>query len=166
MFRFSEIPASGYSNSLRALKYLNSRVCSFSPSSMKSAAAAKPVAGWRFAPACCAAQPVSQARRRSAVLRSAPSQLRLAIEALHKIAVQVRLHLSARVDNQGNRIASNTKPKKVARIFPTLQGESFMPAKSVLSLQPVLANPALNRTYCGGPAFGLKKPNPNSSPPQ
>ena len=27
-------------------------------------------------------------------------------------------------------------------------------------------NWALNRTYCGGPAFGLQKPSPNTSPPQ
>ena len=30
----------------------------------------------------------------------------------------------------------------------------------------LLANLALNRTYCGGPAFGLQKPSPNTSPPQ
>ena len=27
-------------------------------------------------------------------------------------------------------------------------------------------NWSLNRTYCGGPAFGLQKPSPNTSPPQ
>ena len=30
----------------------------------------------------------------------------------------------------------------------------------------VLPNHSLNRTYCGGPAFGLQKPSPNTSPPQ
>ena len=30
----------------------------------------------------------------------------------------------------------------------------------------VLANPSLNRTHCGVPPFGLKKPSPNASPPQ
>ena len=30
----------------------------------------------------------------------------------------------------------------------------------------VPANHSLNRTYCGGPAFGLQKPSPNTSPPQ
>ena len=27
-------------------------------------------------------------------------------------------------------------------------------------------NHSLNRTYCGGPAFGLQKPSPNTNPPQ
>ena len=27
-------------------------------------------------------------------------------------------------------------------------------------------NPSFNRTHCGGPAFGLQKPSPNTSPPQ
>ena len=30
----------------------------------------------------------------------------------------------------------------------------------------VLANQSLNRTHCGVPPFGLKKPSPNASPPQ
>ena len=37
---------------------------------------------------------------------------------------------------------------------------------SFLAPQKVLPNWALNRTYCGGPAFGLQKPSPNTSPPQ
>ena len=30
----------------------------------------------------------------------------------------------------------------------------------------VMANPSLNRTHCGVPPFGLKKPSPNANPPQ
>ena len=30
----------------------------------------------------------------------------------------------------------------------------------------VMPNWALNRTHCGGPSFGLKKPSPNAIPPQ
>ena len=29
-----------------------------------------------------------------------------------------------------------------------------------------MPNHSLNRTHCGGPSFGLKKPSPNASPPQ
>ena len=100
------------------------------------------------------------------MLRTAPAHPRMATEALHKMAVQVRLHLPARVDNQGNRITSNPRLKKAVHTLPALQVESSMSGKSVLSPKPVLANPALNRTYCGGPAFGLQKPSPNTSPPQ
>ena len=35
-----------------------------------------------------------------------------------------------------------------------------------IAIHALLANLALNRTYCGGPAFGLQKPSPNTSPPQ
>ena len=37
---------------------------------------------------------------------------------------------------------------------------------AVTSIQSVWPNHSVNRTYCGGPAFGLKKPSPNTSPPQ
>ena len=67
------MPASGKLCLPRALKYWNSRVGSVSCSSMRAPAAAKPDVGGRFAPVCCAAQPVFQARRRSAVLRSTPA---------------------------------------------------------------------------------------------
>ena len=48
------------------------------------------------------------------------------------------------------------------------------PSKALISvtvgtsqcLLAVLANPSLNRTHCGVPPFGLKKPSPNASPPQ
>ena len=63
-------------------KYKNSRACSLSPSSVRGSTAAKSEAGWRFAPACCAAQPVTRARRRSAVLSSTPSPFLQVVEAL------------------------------------------------------------------------------------
>ena len=63
--------ASGNTFSLRSAKNPYSRVGSFPPSFMRGSTAAKSVVGWRFAPACCAAQPVCEARRRSAVHRSA-----------------------------------------------------------------------------------------------
>ena len=58
----------------RAEKYRNSRAGSVLPFSLKAPASAKPGVGWRFAPACCAAQSVRQARRRSAVQGSAPAR--------------------------------------------------------------------------------------------
>ena len=65
------MPASGNISSRRSVKCPNSRASSLPSSSMRGSAAAKSVVGWRFAPACCAAQSVCLARRRSAVLRSA-----------------------------------------------------------------------------------------------
>ena len=44
---------------------------------------------------------------------------------------------------------------------------SFKAANVVrFSIQALLANPSLNRTHCGRPPFGLKKPSPNTSLPQ
>ena len=68
------MPASGKLCSPRAEKSWNSRAGSVLPSSMMEPAARKSVVGWRFAPACCAAQSVRQARRRSAVQGSAPAR--------------------------------------------------------------------------------------------
>ena len=67
------MPASGNTSSLRSEKYLNSRAGSLPFSSMRGLAAAKSAIGWRFTPACCAAQSVRLARRGSAVLKSAPA---------------------------------------------------------------------------------------------
>ena len=39
-------------------------------------------------------------------------------------------------------------------------------ASTLCSVAKALANPSLNRTHCGVPSFGLKKPSPNASPPQ
>ena len=65
---------SGKLRSLWAENSLNSRAGSVLPSSMKAHVSAKSDVGWRFAPACCAAQSVLRARRRSAVQRSAPAR--------------------------------------------------------------------------------------------
>ena len=37
---------------------------------------------------------------------------------------------------------------------------------AITAIRAVWPNLSLNRTYCGGPVFGLKKPSPNTSPPQ
>ena len=58
----------------RAEKCRNGRAGSVLPSSMKAPTSAKSDVGWRFAPACCAAQSVLRARLRSAVQRSAPAR--------------------------------------------------------------------------------------------
>ena len=49
---------------------------------MRGSTAAKSVVGWRYAPACCAAQSVHRARRRSAVLKFEPVPFPKAIVAL------------------------------------------------------------------------------------
>ena len=128
--------------------------------------AAKSVTGWRFAPACCAAQPVCRARRRSAVLRSAPSSFLQPVEALRLNGSQTCQQLSVQPTSPNQQAAALRTPKKSTCAWPALRVQWFMLAKHVLSLSPVLANLSLNRTYCGGPAFGLQKPCPNTSPPQ
>ncbi len=52
------MPPSGNTRLLRSVKYPNSQVGSQASSSMRASTAAMLVAGWRFAPACCAAQSV------------------------------------------------------------------------------------------------------------
>ena len=148
------------------MKYQNSRACSLSPSSMRGSTAAKSVAGWRFAPACCAAQPVNRARRKGAVLSSAPSPFRKAVEALHLKGGPLRQKISARKNRPNNRAPSPRALKKTTCTSPTLRVQWFMLSIRVLSLPAVLANLSLNRTYCGGPAFGLQEPSPKTSPPQ
>ena len=148
------------------MKYQNSQACSLSPSSMRRSTAAKSEAGWRFAPACCAAQPVNRARRSSAVLSSTPSPLLQAIEALRLKRSQAWQQVSVQPIRPSQRAASFRTPKKTTCSSPVLRVQWFMLANRVLSLSPVLANLSLNRTYCGGPAFGLQKPSPNTSPPQ
>ena len=53
----------------RAEKCRNGRASSVLPSSMKAPTSAKSDVGWRFAPACCAAQSDRQTPRRSAAKR-------------------------------------------------------------------------------------------------
>ena len=147
-------------------KYQNSRARSLSRSSMRGPTAAKSVAGWRFAPACCAAQPVKRGRRRSAVLSSTPSPYLQAVEALRLKRSQAWQQVSVQPIRPSQRAASFRIPKKTTCSSPALRVQWFMLAIRALSLSSVLANLSLNRTYCGGPAFGLQKPSPNTSPPQ
>ena len=148
------------------MKYQNSQACSLSPSSMRGSTAAKSEAGWRFARACCAAQPVNRARRRNAVLGSTSSPFLLAVEALRMKDDRAWQQVSINPIRSNQRTASLRTPKKTTCSSPALLVQWFMLVKHILSLSPVLANLSLNRTYCGGPAFGLQKPSPNTSPPQ
>ena len=80
---------------LRLMKYQNSRAGSLSHSTMNGPAAAKTVVGWRFAPACYAAQSVSRAHRRSSALRSTPAPLRKATKALEELSLLYPTHRAA-----------------------------------------------------------------------
>ena len=89
----------------------------------------KPACGWRFAPACCAAQ---------SVIRRGPScampSYRLAWAA-HLAAPQQSLPIKRFVSENGN-----------------MHRTSFIRRQANQAARP---NHSLNRTYCGGPAFGL-----------
>ena len=148
------------------MKYQNSRACSLLPWSIRGSTAAKSVAGWRFAPACCAAQPFNRARRWSATLRSAPSPFLHVVEALRLKGSHARQQESVLPTRRRQRAASLPTPKKTTCSWLVLGIQWFMRSIRVLSLPAVLANLSLNRTYCGGPAFGLLKPSPNTNPPQ
>ena len=50
------------------------------------------VRGWRFAPACCAAQSVGRAQRRSSALRSTPASIHKATEALPGLCLLYPTH--------------------------------------------------------------------------
>ena len=160
------MPAFGNFCSLRLMKSRNSQACSPSRSSMRGPTPAKLVAGWRFAPACCAAQPVNRARRRNAVLGSTSSPFLLAVEALRLRDDRAWQQMSIQPTRPNQRTAPLRTPKKTTCSSPALRLQCFMHAKHVLSLSSVLANLSLNRTNCGGPAFGLQEPSPNTSPPQ
>ena len=99
-----------------------------------------PVRGRRFASACCAAQSVIRRGPCCAV----PSHW-LALAA--QIAAPQRASSITRVGEENEDFHS--------LIFNCRQANHV-----------VRPNWALNRTYCGGPAFGLQKPSPNTSPPQ
>ena len=77
---------------LRLMKYQNSRAGSLSPSTMNGPAAAKSVVCWRFAPACCAAQAVGRAQRRSSALRSTPAPLHKATKSLEGLCLLYPTH--------------------------------------------------------------------------
>ena len=78
---------------------------------MSGSTTAMSVAGWRFAQACCAAQPVCRARRRSAVLRSAPSSVLQAVEALRLNGSQTCQQLPVQSTTPNQRAAALRTPQ-------------------------------------------------------
>ena len=86
------MPAFGKCWSLRSMKYPNSRAGSLTSPSMSGPAAAKSVVGWRFAPACCAAQAVGRAQRRSSALRSTQAPLHKATKSLEGLCLLYPTH--------------------------------------------------------------------------
>ena len=100
----------------------------------------KLVVGWRFAPTCCAVQSVSRRGPRSTV-----QFVRALRAAQTRCASWQGLRTwPAKINNSTGPLLKCSAPKG----------------------QAVTPNHSLNRTHCGGPSFGLKKPSPNASPPQ
>ena len=59
--------------------------------------------------------------------------------------------------------------ERIGEFTPTRHSQvSCYTNTDTLSLHDALpiSNHSVNRTHCGGPPFGLKRPNPNASPPQ
>ena len=181
------MPAFGKCCSLRSIKYQNSRAGSLSPSSMSGPAAAKSVVGWRFAPACFAAQSVDRAQHRSAVLRSTPAPFHKATGALqglcllcpthraprssswktsvpfHLVGKHAWQHMSAQENQRGHLDAAPGTPRKWLALCWRCQSNGSWKPNSLLSPPPVMANPSINRTHCGRPPFELKKRSPNAT---
>ena len=169
------MPAFGKYISLRPMKCQNSQACSLRPSSMRESTPAKSVAGWRFATACCAAQSVFQARRRSAVQRSTPARHPKAGEVQNQVvgprhratgamqcsksgaapvASQPVLSRPARSGSEQRTFVSYVcPPRNPVAQFTACEsnGSKFQR----LQIGAVLANHSLNRTHCGRPSFGL-----------
>ena len=103
-----------------------------------------PVRGWRFAPACCAAQ--------SALRRGPGCAL-----PLHRL-VWAALNL--------HRYNELHQPSASAGSMKTVHALVSFAAIRRQAAKVVRPNHSLNRTHCGGPSFGLQKPSPNASPPQ
>ena len=142
------MPATGKLCSPRAEKSWNSRASSVLPSSMMEPAARKSVIDWRFAPACCAAPLVRQARRRSAVQGSAPARYPVTSGVQNKFfgtwhraggAMQFgqRCSSPAQTHSKERQLRSSSLARLVASIFQPFQVEA------------VMANPSLNRTRNG-----------------
>ena len=169
------MPASGSTSSRRSEKYPNSRVGSLPHLSMTGSTAAKSVAGWRFAPACCAAQSVFQALRKSALQRSMPAQLKRAGELQNKVvctrhraagamqhsesgaapvASQPVLGRPARSGNGQRTLVNHVCPPGNPVPWRTA-GESNGSQTRRLQIVAVLTNHSVNRTHCGRPSFGL-----------
>ena len=114
--------------SLKAGK-LRSAVGVASKSEISAARPMKLVVGWRFAPACCAAQSVS---------RRGP------LSTLHLKARQGPLNQAVPV----GKISAFVQQKR--------NSSTFAPSKcSSLKAHAVPPNHSVNRTHCGGPSFGL-----------
>ena len=89
------------------------------PSSLKAPASAKPDVGWRFAPACCAAQLVRQARRRSAVQGSSLARYPVTSGVQNKsFGTWYRVGGAMRFHNQRLFRTSTPSRKSVAQIKP------------------------------------------------
>ena len=104
-------------------------------------------------------------KRRSAVIYTARPVGQFVVGALRRRAAPRSQFIGAAFGNIGctrsfgaGRSLTRTSSQEFSFFCPPT---AF--AFQGLSLRP---NPALNRTYCGGPAFGLQKPSPNASPPQ
>ena len=97
---------------------------------------------------------------------SAPSPFVQVIEVPRLNESQAWQQASVQPIRPSQQAALLRTPKKATCTWPALRVQWFMRAIRVLSPTAVLANLALNRTYCGGPAFGLQKPSPNTTPPQ
>ena len=150
---------SGKLRSLRAENSLNSRAASVLPSSMKAHVSAKSDVGWRFAPACCAAQSVPRARaqeRRAKVSDGAVSWDSRCTEPIRWSSASRRRRRSIRPTVSASR--TNTSQRKTVAQFKSGASNGFnlsAVSSRVASLfQPfqveaVLANHSLNRTRNG-----------------
>ena len=100
-----------------------------------------------------AVSPSSTAQERRAEVRaSAISQSNVALPVNGKQAWQ---EVSAQLNHRSHRNDLRQTPKKSTCAVPPLQAQWLMATRTLLSPPPVLPNWALNRTHCGGPAFGL-----------
>ena len=108
---------------------LRSAIGASSTSEISVARPMKLVVGWRFAPACCAAQSVSGRGPRSIV------------------------HLKAELGPLNQAVPVGKISAFVQQLRNSL---TFPPSKcSSLKAHAVPPNHSLNRTHCGGPSFGL-----------
>ena len=113
---------------VQARKY-RSKVGAASRSDVFAARTVKVVCGWRFAPACCAAQLVNQRGPGST------ARLHARLGPLILAAPVGRIDASAQQKRNSSR---------------------FAPSKcSTLKAHAVPPNHSVNRTHCGGPPFGL-----------
>ena len=111
------------------------------------------VRGWRFAPACCAAQSVRQRGQHCTVtLHRLPWAAKHFCNRSFAYAIAVNRPEQMQTKSKCN---SSQMQLQLSRVKAILG--------SVHALRP---NRSLNRTHCGVPPFGLEKPSPNASTPQ